>query len=128
VPLEDDPITEAKPFGERSSVGQRKLPAAFVDEGVDVAEALGGRLHDGLDLVVLAHVAGPDVALGALLADLVGGRVEVPRGFARARTSFAPSSAKRRDIAFPRPVPPPVTRMTLPLRRSVRNMRAPLRG
>ena len=58
-----------------------------------------------------------------------GGRRVVDQNVQRrsARCTWAPSAAKRRDIAAPRPLPPPVTRICLPANRSLLNMTRVLR-
>ena len=62
--------------------------ACVVDQHVDRAELIPGRFHQGLDLVVLAHVAGHGQAAPALALDqraCVAKAVEAARGSRRCR-------------------------------------------
>src|SRR5439155_6143094 len=117
-----------KPFGVRSFVGLMKLPAALLTRPVSGPPS-------SQILCTMASTA----AASRISTDCVRTR---PPCFAissfavssstpprrPASQSSAPSARYLAAISLPRPVPPPVTRMRLPLRRFSLNMRAPGEG
>src|SRR6185436_7209089 len=114
-----------KPFGERSFVGLMKLPAALLtspESGPDSSQirctiastACASRMSTEWVLTVPPCLAVSSLAV----ASRTGPRRP------QIHTS-APSSRYFVAISLPRPVPPPVTRMRLPLSSPSLNMRAP---
>src|SRR5439155_22379609 len=117
-----------KPFGVRSFVGLMKLPAALLTRPVSGPPS-------SQILCTMASTA----AASRISTDCVRTR---PPCFAISAFAVASSTPPRRPasqssapsarylaaISLPRPVPPPVTRMRLPLRRFSLNMRAPGEG
>src|SRR6185503_7873817 len=110
-----------KPFGERSLVGLMKLPAALLTRPVS------GPLSSQIRCTIASTAAASRMSMAWVLTF-------PPRDFAvSSRTpprrpqshSSAPSSTYFAAISLPRPVPPPVMRMRLPLRRPSLYMRAP---
>src|SRR5437660_6271459 len=115
-----------KPFGVRSLVGLMKLPAALLTRPVS------GPLSSQMRCTIASTAAASRMSTAW---------VRTPPPPRPASSSFAvfSSTAARRPqsqssaprarylaaISLPRPVPPPVTRMRLPLRRPSLNMGAP---
>src|SRR5688572_9830459 len=110
-----------KPFGERSFVGLMKLPAALLTSPVS------GPLSSQIRCTIASTAAASRMSTGWVLTlpprDLAVSSRTPPR--LPQSQSSAPSSTYFAAISLPRPVPPPVTRMRLPLRRPSLNMRAP---
>ena len=105
-------MTVRKPFGRDVLGGGHVLAAGVVDEQVDLAVALEHRVHERLDLVLLADVA--DVRLDAPAVGLRRGlRRAAPRA-GRRRPPRAPSAASSSALARPSPEPPPLTIATWP--------------
>ena len=110
-------------FGDSFSVICRKLPAALLMSTSTRPKRLDGGLDHRVDGVGDAHVAGRDEDVADAVLGELGGGVEDVLLAADESTSLAPSSPKRCAIDFPRPVPPPVTTMTLPFNRLGRKHR-----
>src|SRR4029077_7290488 len=110
-----------KPFGERSFVGLMKLPAALLTSPVSGPDSSQIRC-------TMASTAWASRISTACVLTLppseraVSSRTEPRRP--QIQTS-APSSTYFAVISLPSPVPPPVTRMRLPLSSPSLNMRAP---
>ncbi len=114
-----------KPFGVRSLVGLMKLPAALLTRPVSgppssqifctiASTAAASRMS-----TAWLRTLPPCLAINSFAVS----SSTPPRR--PAIQSSAPSARYLAAISLPRPVPPPVTRMRLPLRRSSLNMRAP---
>src|SRR6185503_5527070 len=109
------------PFGVRSLVGLMKLPAALL------TRPCSGPLSSQMRWTIASTAAASRMSTACV-------RTFPPRDFAVSSStpprrpqiqSSAPSSTYLAAISLPRPVPPPVMRMRLPLRRPSLNMRAP---
>jgi hypothetical protein len=79
---------------------------------IEIAKARDGILHHRFDLLARGHVGG----------EAAGGCADLCRHFLRrvpvdaTTKTFAPSAAKRRHMAAPKPEPPPVTMIFFSLR------------
>src|SRR5436190_22350982 len=117
-----------KPFGERSLVGLMKLPAALL------TSPLSGPLSSQIRCTIASTAAASRMSTEcvrtrppcASISCFAVSSSTPPRR--PPSHSSAPSSRYLAAISLPSPVPPPVTRLRLPLRRSSLNMRAPRVG
>src|SRR5687767_910010 len=110
-----------KPFGERSFVGLMKLPAALLTSPVS------GPLSSQIRCTIASTAAASRMSTAWVLTLPPRERAvssSTPPRLPQSQSS-APSSTYFAAISLPRPVPPPVMRMRLPLRRPSLNMRAP---
>src|SRR5919106_2119475 len=112
------------PFGERSLVGLMKLPAALFTSPVS------GPLSSQMRCTIASTAAASRISTAWVLtfppSDFAVSSRTPPR---RPQIqSSAPSSTYLAAISLPRPVPPPVMRMRLPLSSPSLNMRAPWGG
>src|SRR5918994_479086 len=112
------------PLGERSLVGLMKLPAALFTSPVS------GPLSSQIRCTIASTAAASRISTACVLTF-------PPRDFAACSStpprrpqiqSSGPSSTYLAAISLPRPVPPPVIRMRLPLSSPSLNMRAPWGG
>src|SRR3989440_4851887 len=117
-----------KPFGVRSFVGLMKLPAALLTSPVS------GPPSSQIRCTMASTAAASRMSTECVrtrppcwsINSLAVSSSTAPRRPASHRS--APSSRYLAAISLPRPVPPPVMRMRLPLNRFSLNMRAPGRG
>ena len=127
--VEDD-VGDGVEGARREALGRRdEVAGGVVDQAGEAAAVLPQRLDHRLDGGGIADVdaEGVDAALGELRAPGVGGRV----ADRLRRPQMATSAPRRRNcsaIAWPRPVPPPVTRMRWPVIRCGSNMVVLLAG
>src|SRR5258706_2909873 len=119
------PAMALKPFGERSLVGLMKLPAALLtspESGPDSSQIrctiASTACASRMSTEWVFTVPPKDFIREPAVSSRTGPRRP------QIQTS-APNSRYFAAISLPRPVPPPVTRMRLPLSRPSLNMRAP---
>src|SRR6185436_4839668 len=110
-----------KPFGERSFVGLMKLPAALLTSPVSGPDS--SQMRWIIASTACASRMSTEWVLTFLPSSFAVASRTAPRR-PQIHTS-APSWTYFAAISLPRPVPPPVTRMRLPLSRPSLNMRAP---
>src|SRR5260370_30817602 len=117
-----------KPFGVRSFVGLMKLPAALLTSPVS------GPPSSQIRCTMASTAAASRMSTESVrtrppclpISSFAVSSSTPPRR--PASQSSAPSSRYRAAISLPRPVPPPLRRIRLPLSRFSLNMRAPGRG
>src|SRR5262245_53912246 len=110
-----------KPFGERSLVGLMKLPAALLTSPVSGPDS--SQICCTMASTACASRISTEWVLTLPPSSFAVASRTAPRR-PQIQTS-APSSTYFLAISLPSPVPPPVTRMRLPLSRPSLNMRAP---
>src|ERR1051325_4864257 len=110
-----------KPFGERSLVGLMKLPAALLTRPVSGPDS--SQMRWIIASTAWASRMSTEWVLTFLPSSFAVASRTAPRR-PQIQTS-APSWTYLAAISLPSPVPPPLTRMRLPLSRPSLNMRAP---
>jgi len=110
--------TVCQPFGDSSAEGQKKIAGRTIYQNIQSAEFCYRRFDRVFDLRVFANICVHPMACPPTV--LIS--ATAPSSFFSSRptnTQEAPSSANSREIADPRPDPPPVVSATRPARTSL---------